>query len=706
VLERWVLRWVLRRGANRSQWRPIVGRKGRRKPPARGTKRASNASTSAETPSRDELLALLQEGEQRRLGGHAEEAVRLFRQVLAGDRAVLPAWLGLTSSLRAAGEGDEALQAVRRALDLDPEQPASHNQLGLCWVLLDDDAAAIASSNRSVELAPEGLSARFNLVAALRRAGDGERALAEAQALRERASGDVDAWVELGVTQHALGRADEAISSFEHAVQLDDSCYLAHLDLGNCLHAEARLAESESHLRRAVALRPTAAEAQQLLANGLKAQGRLPEALAAHREALVLDPSDARAHSNWLLTLHYVKHDAAETEAAHREWARQHAPPLSKRPPARLAASAYETAKLRVGYLSPDMRAHSVAYFLEPRLRGHDRENVELFGYSDVARPDAITGRLRKRFDHWCDASALDDAALLERIRRDDIDVLVELAGHTGGNRLKMVAERAAPLQLSYIGYPANSRLDAIDARLSDERADPPTGAQDGIVRLNDCFLCYQPDAGAPEVTPAPLLERGQVTFGSFNALPKISDEVVACWSAILTRVPDARLLLKCPSFTDDATAARYREAFAGCGITAERLSLVGFAPETSDHLGLYGQIDIGLDPFPYNGTTTTCEAMWMGVPVVTLVGDRHAGRVGYSLLSSVGLDELCAHSRDDYVEAAIALAGARERLVSLRQDLRERLRRSPLCDSARIGRELERVYRRLLVEVLQREAR
>jgi len=313
-----------------------------------------------------------------------------------------------------------------------------------------------------------------------------------------------------------------------------------------------------------------------------------------------------------------------------------------------------------------------------------------------VARPDATTERLRGLSDGWVDVRGLDDTALAARIRDDGIDILVDLGGHTGGNRLLVFAREPAPVQVSYLGYPATTGLEAIGYRLTDARADPPGVADDfhgeALIRLNRCFLCYGTPDDAPEVAPRPA--DGPITFGSFNHLPKVTPEVVATWCRILDRVAGARLILKAKGLASAVTRDRVRALFADHGIAPERVETIAWLPAPGDHLALYGRVDIALDSFPYNGTTTTCEALWMGVPVVTLAGDRHAGRVGASLLATVGRDDLITATRDDYVARAVALAADADGRAAARRDLRERVRRSPLGDAAGLATEIEAAYR------------
>jgi len=321
-----------------------------------------------------------------------------------------------------------------------------------------------------------------------------------------------------------------------------------------------------------------------------------------------------------------------------------------------------------------------------------------VFCYAEVTAPDATTERLKGLADGWLETVGMPDASLAERIQLDGIDILVDLAGHTAHNRLTVFARKPAPIQVTWLGYPNTTGLKAIDYRLVDAVTDPEeeadAWASETLIRLADGFLCYGAQHDAPEPAAPPCLATGTVTFGSFNNPAKLSAATLDTWAMLLARLPDARLLLKGGWFADPATCELFRDRLGSRGIVAERIELVPMLADTAAHLGLYDRIDIALDPFPYNGTTTTCDASWMGVPVITLRGDRHAGRVGASLLTQLGLTELIADSVEEYVEIAAALAVDQARLGELRRSLRPRLATSSLGDAAAFARKIESAYR------------
>jgi predicted O-linked N-acetylglucosamine transferase (SPINDLY family) len=331
------------------------------------------------------------------------------------------------------------------------------------------------------------------------------------------------------------------------------------------------------------------------------------------------------------------------------------------------------------------MRSHSVACFFEALLESMDRDQYISYCYADVARPDDTTARLRNRSSHWRNIAGTDVAAICNRILGDRIDILVDLAGHTSSRNMAVLAARPAPVQITWLGYPDTTGLDCVDYRLTDTHADPEehsTPATEELVRLEGGFLCYQPPPGSPEISALPATQNGFVTFGSFNNLAKLNDRVLELWARLLGRVANARLYLKNPSFTDEATRARCHRKLVDLGISPERITLTGRTRSREEHLQLYSEIDIALDCFPYNGTTTTCEALWMGVPVVVKKGDTHAGRVGVSLLNAVGRSEWIGPDDEAYLQIAMGLASDIEALARIRDRLRDDMRHSRLCDS------------------------
>ena len=475
-----------------------------------------------------------------------------------------------------------------------------------------------------------------------------------------------------------------------------DPGVLANLGALQC--AAGELSAAEESYKKAITLAPERAHLHDSLASVLCDMGLLEDSFASHKEAIRLS-DDARVWSNYLLSLNYFPgNTTSEICRLHREWGErvEHG---AREVSGVKQTSMVEKAKLRIGYVSPDFRTHSVAYFLEPLLAAHDKNAVEVFCYSTSPRCDDTTQRFRKLASHWREIHDLSDQAVADAIVEDGIDILVDLSGHTAGNRLSLFMACPAPIQVTYLGYPNTTGLSCIDYRITDALADTE-GADDlyteKLLRLSGCFLCYSPPPDAPEVADAPCQRNGYVTFGSFNNYSKINENVTQLWARVLLSVAGSRLLIKATALTDVKTANRCRQMLLDAGIPEDRFRLIGRTKTTAEHLALYRQVDIGLDTFPYNGTTTTCEAMYMGVPVITMSGDRHATRVGSSLLTATGMGRMVADSNDAYLYIARELASDCDRLVELRGGLRQRMLSSPLCDAVTFARDVESAYRKI----------
>jgi predicted O-linked N-acetylglucosamine transferase (SPINDLY family) len=494
-----------------------------------------------------------------------------------------------------------------------------------------------------------------------------------------------------------MGREEEAMAHHRAAIAADGAYAPARIGLSGALLNSGRLAEAEAEARRAVELAPEIADAAANLASSLIITGRAGSAVVQLSEAIGRLGPSVQLNTLLAAAMHYDESSSpGEILEAHRLLGRLHAaaarslgdrlPPLKRLEPG--------AARLRVGYLSVDFRDHPVGMFIEPALVSD--ETVEVFCYDLTTRPDAWNERLRGLGATWRDASAAADGELAAMVRRDGIDILVELSGHTLGHRQTALAARMAPVQVSYLGYPATTGNPMIDARLVDCHSDPPGNeafCTERLIRLDPCAWCFGVPAHAPAVGPLPAAAAGAVTFGSFNNLAKTTPAVLDAWAELLQRTPDSRLVLKNAAFRDEPTRARFARELAARGVGPDRLGLLAPTSDPAGHLAAYGLVDIGLDPFPYAGTTTTCEALWMGVPVVTLAGTMHAGRVGVSLLNAVGLEELVAPDIERYTEIAAALAADLARLGELRAGLRERLRRSKLMDASHFRSRLHGAY-------------
>lgn len=506
-------------------------------------------------------------------------------------------------------------------------------------------------------------------------------------------------YASLGHALNYAGRRGEARDNFHKALQLEPDNPNVCNCLGNIYKDNDQLNKAIRFYEQARACAPQAPTAYHNLGGIYIEQGKFEEAISSYRQALVLHPELYKTHSGLLFCLNYDPELSPETKLKeHKNWGRRH---TVFKPAFKVENHVPDSErKIRVGYVSNDMKQHAVSFFFEPLLASHNRLSIETFCYSNTDSPDHTTKRLRKYADNWRDISTDEDDHVCQRIVQDNIDILVDLDGHTGSNRLRVFGMRPAPIQVSYLGYPATTGVRAMDYRLSDNWADPP-GKADGyfvekIIRLPKGFLCFKPLDTDCRIGSLPMLDADEITFGSFNNLAKISAKVIAIWSKILHALPNSRLLLKYRHLQDSNTRDRYLKMFSANGINPGRLTLLGRSDTIEQHLSAYNAIDIALDTFPYNGTTTTCDALWMGVPVITLSGHEHAGRVGHSLLSRVGLEAFIAESPGTYVDLAVQWASRPAELASLRANLRNNFTRSVVCDPESLATDIEAAYRNM----------
>ena len=491
-----------------------------------------------------------------------------------------------------------------------------------------------------------------------------------------------------------MGHPTQAVDWIRQALAIAPDNPAAHSNLGEAYRSAGRLDEAIASFRRAIHLKPDEPGMHCNLGLALADLGQSDAAVAIFRRALALQPDNAAAHSSLIHTLHLHPHpDDHSIDQEHQRWNQQFSSPL-RRLIQPHASDRHPDRRLRIGYVSPDFRFHAAAFFFAPLLEAHDRQSFEIYCYASVLQPDAVTERLRKSADLWRDVRALSDAQLAGCVRADRIDILVDLAMHTAGNRLPAFARRPAPVQVSWLAYPGSTGLEAIDYRLTDAHLDPPDREDDHlggtIVRLPDAWCCYAPLEEFPAVSPLPAMQTSSVTFGSLNQFSKIHQGLLHCWAKLLAIVPTSRLLMVCPQ---GSPQDRTHALFAAHGIAPERVQLVAPRP-WPEYLRLFAQIDIALDSYPCNGMTTTCHALWMGLPVVSLAGTHPISRAGSSLLNTVGLPEWVAHTEEEYVHIAASWAANLPLLAQLRATLRPRIQASPLTDAPRFARHIETAYR------------
>jgi protein O-GlcNAc transferase len=598
--------------------------------------------------------------------------------------------------LRQRGRAREAIAECRKALDRTPDDPGA---LLLLAQLLDetdrDEACALAT--RALALIGDDEPDRVAACARVIGESAPELALELYRRAVEQAPQKLGWWLPIARLALVLNRLDLAIEAAERVLERHPDQPEAGVLLASALLRRRDFTRMAATLNSLEAMGGQAANVANLAGTMLVQQGRIEEGLATMRQVRELAPGSPTLQMSRVMSLNYDPDlSRAELLAEHRAFGERFAGSVlpvaggtdRDRSPER---------RLRIGYMSPDFRSHSVAYFALPLFEAFDRERFDVIAYAHVSKPDEVTARFRELATGWRDVAGMDDRQLARTIRQDQIDILVDLAGLTRNSRLLACTGRPAPIQMTYLGYPNTTGVAAVDYRITDhfaEADDADDFYSETLIRLPRCFLAFAPPGYAPEITPPPLLENGYVTFGSFNNLAKVNRQVVALWSRVLQAVPGSRLLLKASGTGDETAQAHIRHVFFESGIDPARIDFVPFAPTAAEHLGVYAEVDVALDTFPYNGTTTTCEALWMGVPVITLVGERHASRVGASLLQAVGFAAGIAGCADDYVTTARLMAEQPQMLVALRGNLRAEMASSPLCDARNHAQALEEAYR------------
>ena len=589
-----------------------------------------------------------------------------------------------------AGRLPEAEAAYRRILRADPRHPGALHLLGVLVHQAGQHDQAVELIGRAIALDDARAEFHYNLGtvhAALGRLDEAARCFRKVLVLQP---GHVSACNNLGSILTTLGQPDEGIAWFRSAVASRLDRADGHYNLGNALARQWRLDEAIRSLRRAIALKPDA-DACNTLGNALRDCGRVEEACVAYDDALRLKPDDFALRSNRLLAENYRVGRTPDTMRSMAEafgaLAAARVPhPLADRPPGPASGP------IRVGLVSGDLRNHPVGYFLEGFLDKVDPARITFLAFPTDNAEDELTARIRPRFAIWQPIAGLDDEAAARSIRASDVQVLLDLSGHTAGNRLPVFAWRPAPVQAAWLGYFATTGLAEIDYVIADPQVSPPGSSGEFVERtwpLPEIYYCFSIPAVAVEVSPLPARTSGSVTFGCFNTLAKINDAVIAAWARLLHAVPDSRLMLKAPPLGDEAVSSALRARFASHGLAGERL-LLERASSRAEYLRAYHRVDVALDPFPFPGGTTTFEALWMGVPVLTRKGDRFLSRVGETIMRNAGLADWIAEDEDDYVARAVRLTSDLDRLARLRGGLRAQALASPLFDSDRFARHFE----------------
>ena len=663
--------------------------------------------------------------------GMPEQAKQLYIRILQQQPNHALALYNVGIIARESGDLDLALHLAERALAQEPDRAEFHVSVATALEAAEQHERADAAFRAALRLNPDCVDALYNHGNALQGQGNYQEAIRCFQRVLALEPAHPCVLNNLGSVYLACIRYDEAAAVFEQVVAAHPTEFKAYANLANVLRQKQDWAGAEAAMRTAIQLNPEepllrsnlaeiwmatgrlgeaiqlvedtiaktprVAELYTCLAGAYRRQGRLDEALDLYRRALALEPRLAATHESALFVMHCSPMLSPRALAdEHRRWAERHAVPLCRT--ARTHANDRAPDRtLRVGYVSYDLREHPVGYFMRPVLAAHDPEQVEVVCYAG-AKSDAWTERIRPHASLWKTMDGLGNAELAHLIEEDRIDILVDLAGFTAHNRLLAFARKPAPVQVSWLGYFNTTGMRAMDYLIVDSQIAPPEEEAPFVeepLRIPGCYLTYEIPPDAPAVAPPPCQERGFVTYGCFNNLSKIGKHVVPVWAEILRHNSSARLVLKNHNLADDASRRFYWRQFEQCGIAPERVDLLGPSPR-AELLAFYSQIDIALDPFPYNGGTTSCEALAMGVPVITLRGDRFVSRVGSTILHNGNLADCIAHTPAEYIDKAAEMGCNPERLAEMRTGMRTRLAASTLCDTVGFTRRLESAYRQI----------
>lgn len=681
---------------------------------------------------RDGAQAMVRLGKGRLASGKFAEALAAYKEAIRLDPGNPGIWTGFGAAHRHLAEFDQARRAYQRALEIDPDYPQALTNLGESWLVEGQPERALECFERVLQRDPRFYEALANRVAALFECGRFADAEAAARAAIELHPESAPLHVNLGNVLVHTGKARPGLLAYRKALELQPGYDEALFNLAILQNNAEALQDSVGLIRRRIAERGKSAylmgmealalkSSRQLaaaeaacrklldrhpdhiiglvtLANCLSARGNSLESIEYYEKAVALRPEMSGIFSNVPFESNYLPGlSPEELFQRHMRWAERYEAPLLEKQ-FRHTPSGDPERRLRIGYVSGDFCNHPVGSLLREVVRCHDRQAVEIHCFSSFTVADEVTAAIRRHADHWHEIQLMADEEVAALIRDLGIDILVDLSGHTAFNRLPVFALKPAPVQATWIGYFHSTGLSSIDYFISDPYTSPQGGRQrfsETLVRLPHSRFCYCPPYYAPGVAESPAARNGYVTFGSFNRPEKLADPVIDAWTRIAIAVPDARLLIKAGGLNDEETARRLSERFEAQGMDSARLIL---RPSSSHHQMFeeYGEVDIALDPFPFNGGMTTLEALWMGVPVVTLAGDNIVSRQSASALTNVGLQELIHSDWPSYIRSAVALAGDRERLAELRNDIRLRMSRSPLCQAEEFARDLEFLYRRM----------
>jgi len=646
----------------------------------------------------DKISRQLVQAQTLARAGAYGEARQILQRVVSKARGNINAWLLLGQINGALSLHQEAERAFVQASRINPRMAETHADIGIALMRQGKQEQAVSAFRMALDIAPRFVPALANIIALLHSLDRQLEALPYLEKWLVAEPWNSSAHFNAAVLHQVLNQLQLARVHYEKVLELGAagfSVISTYLNLGVVCHGLRDFDSAITYYNKALEIQCDSAVIHYNMGNALKEQGRHNEAIASFERAIELDPNFNDAHSNILFCMNYRNdYDAQQIFERHMEWGARYAAVGTQhnntREPMRT---------LRVGYVSADFREHPVGFFMESVLRNHDAHNCEIYCYFNATQDDAVTARLRSYVQYWRQISTLDDDAVAAMVSADGIDILVDLSGHTSGNRLQVFARKPAPVQVTWLGYCNTTGLASIDYLLADANVIPPETAQsfsEQVYRLPGSYICYLAPDYAPAVVVPPCIANGYVTFGCFNNLSKVTRTMIGIWCEILHLLPDAHFVLKAKQLADPEVQQRYRDYFAGHGIAHERVILDGNYIDHAGLLGYYGKLDIALDTYPYSGVTTTCEALWMGVPVVALAGEKFFSRNSAALLAHVGLGNLVADTQQQYIEKAVALACDHARMEELRRTQRGIFMASPLGNAPAFTRNLEAAYREM----------
>ncbi|KAM3296288.1 hypothetical protein ACQJBY_038554 [Aegilops geniculata] len=665
---------------------------------AEAYQKARSADPSYKAAAEFLAIVLTDLGTSLKLAGNTEDGIQKYCEALEVDSHYAPAYYNLGVVYSEMMQFDVALTCYEKAALERPLYAEAYCNMGVIYKNRGELDAAIACYDRCLTISPNFEIAKNNMAIALTDLGT--KAIVFYELALHFNPRCAEACNNLGVIYKDRDNLDKAVECYQMALSIKSNFSQSLNNLGVVYTVQGKMDAAASMIEKAILANPTYAEAYNNLGVLYRDAGSITLSVQAYERCLKIDPDSRNAGQNRLLALNYIDEGSDDKlYDAHREWGKRFMklyaqytswdnPKVADRP-------------LVIGYVSPDFFTHSVSYFVEAPLTHHDYTNCKVVVYSGVVKADAKTLRFKdkvlKKGGVWREIYGIDEKKVATLVREDKVDILVELTGHTANNKLGTMACRPAPIQVTWIGYPNTTGLPAIDYRITDSLADSPNTNQkhvEELVRLPESFLCYTPSPEAGPVCPTPAISNGFITFGSFNNLAKITPKVMQVWARILCAVPNSRLVVKCKPFCCDSIRQKFLSTLEELGLESLRVDLLPLIHLNHDHMQAYSLMDISLDTFPYAGTTTTCESLYMGVPCVTMAGSVHAHNVGVSLLTKVGLGRLVAKTEDEYVSLALELASDVSALEELRKSLRELMIKSPVCDGESFTRGLESAYR------------